>query len=195
MSELKYSDIYKSSDFTPEDLEFIKKGAKTGPFVLIGSNNKEDLVGEFPKGKVGLWAFGLVNSKLDESTKQDYYTEYTYDVGYGAVDRDMTFSQWLDAYGPKSITLHTTFEKNEDGMPWGDYSFDAESFGYVRFVKNPYGEVEFLGLPSETQKALEEYRKKMEGHKPDAEEMAEMRAAFGAGETVVNIITGQTIKL
>lgn len=193
MSELKYSPVYEPGDFTPEDLEFVKKGTRTGSYILIGSDNKEELAGDFPKGKVGLWAFGLVNAKMHSSDRQDYYTEYSYDVGYGAVDRDMTFDQWLDAYGPKVFTLHTTFEKNEDGMPWGGYSFDAESFKYVRFVTNPYGEVEFDCLPSE--KALEEYRKKMENHHPDAEQMAEMRAAFGAGETVVNIITGQTIKL
>jgi hypothetical protein len=38
-----------------------------------------------------------------------------------------------------------------------------------------------------------EYRK--QDHTPDAEQMAEMRAAFGPGTTVVNVITGQKTKL
>jgi len=38
---------------------------------------------------------------------------------------------------------------------------------------------------------LAEYRKAMEDHVPSAEELYEMRAAFGEGATVVNVITGQ----
>ena len=39
---------------------------------------------------------------------------------------------------------------------------------------------------------LEEYRKQMENYVPSAEEQYEMRAAFGAGAKVVNVITGAT---
>ena len=46
---------------------------------------------------------------------------------------------------------------------------------------------------AETAAFLEEYRKNYEG--PTEEEKAEMRAAFGEGETVVDIITGQRIAL
>lgn len=46
---------------------------------------------------------------------------------------------------------------------------------------------------AETAAFLEEYRKNYEG--PTEEERAEMRAAFGEGETVVDIITGQRISL
>jgi len=46
---------------------------------------------------------------------------------------------------------------------------------------------------AETAAFLEEYRKNYEG--PTEEEKAEMRAAFGEGETVVDIITGQRISL
>jgi len=44
-----------------------------------------------------------------------------------------------------------------------------------------------------TEAFLAEYRK--QDHTPDAEQLAEMRAAFGPGETVVNIVTGQRTKL
>ena len=40
---------------------------------------------------------------------------------------------------------------------------------------------------------LEAYRKSYRG--PDEEEKAEMRAAFGTGSTVVDIITGERIRL
>lgn len=45
----------------------------------------------------------------------------------------------------------------------------------------------------ENEKALEEYRRNQ--RKATAEELAEMRAAFGEGETVVDIITGRRYSL
>lgn len=43
----------------------------------------------------------------------------------------------------------------------------------------------------ETNAFLENYRKQMESHVPDEEELYEMRAAFGKGSRVVNVITGK----
>jgi hypothetical protein len=42
---------------------------------------------------------------------------------------------------------------------------------------------------------IEAYRKSMENHVHSEEEMFEMRAAFGEGAEVVNVITGKRIKL
>jgi hypothetical protein len=42
---------------------------------------------------------------------------------------------------------------------------------------------------------LKEYRNHMENHVYSDEELFEMRAAFGKGVTVVNVITGKRIKL
>lgn len=39
------------------------------------------------------------------------------------------------------------------------------------------------------------YREQQKDHVPDAEELHEMRAAFGPGETVVNVITGRRLRL
>ena len=47
----------------------------------------------------------------------------------------------------------------------------------------------------ENEKSFAEYREKMKNYKPSAEELYEMRCAFGAGTTVVDIITGQKIRL
>lgn len=47
----------------------------------------------------------------------------------------------------------------------------------------------------DTSKVIADYRKQMENHEPSDEEMYEMRAAFGEGEEVVNVITGQKIQL
>lgn len=41
--------------------------------------------------------------------------------------------------------------------------------------------------------SIEEYRKQMENHEYTAEELGEMRNAFGAGSTVVNVFTGDVI--
>jgi len=46
---------------------------------------------------------------------------------------------------------------------------------------------------AETAAFVAEYRANYKG--PSAEELFEMRAAFGAGETVVNVITGRKIRL
>ena len=46
---------------------------------------------------------------------------------------------------------------------------------------------------AETAAFLESYRKSYKG--PSEEEKAEMRAAFGTGSTVVNVITGERIRL
>lgn len=47
----------------------------------------------------------------------------------------------------------------------------------------------------ESLKELEEYRERMKDHVPSDEELFEMRAAFGEGETVVNVLTGQRVQL
>lgn len=47
----------------------------------------------------------------------------------------------------------------------------------------------------ETDAFLAEYRERMKNYKPSEEELFEMRAAFGPGETVVNVFTGQTYHL
>jgi hypothetical protein len=39
------------------------------------------------------------------------------------------------------------------------------------------------------------YRERMKNHKPSGEELFEMRAAFGRGTTVVNVITGRRTRL
>lgn len=47
----------------------------------------------------------------------------------------------------------------------------------------------------QTQEFLKEYRKEMENHKYTQEELGEMRNAFGAGATVVNVFIGKRIKV
>jgi hypothetical protein len=47
----------------------------------------------------------------------------------------------------------------------------------------------------EVAKSIAEYKERMKNHVPDAEELYEMRAAFGAGTVVVNAITGKRTQL
>lgn len=47
----------------------------------------------------------------------------------------------------------------------------------------------------ETAAWLKKYREAQANVQPSEEELYEMRAAFGEGETVVNVLTGRTIKL
>jgi hypothetical protein len=48
---------------------------------------------------------------------------------------------------------------------------------------------------ADTEKFFEEYRKQMENYEPSPEELFEMRAAFGEGVKVVNVLTGKTTQL
>jgi hypothetical protein len=50
-------------------------------------------------------------------------------------------------------------------------------------------------IDAHTTAFLKEYREQMKDYQPSEEELFEMRAAFGPGETVVNVVTGQRIKL
>ena len=67
----------------------------------------------------------------------------------------------------------------------------AEILSYTTF---PFS-LEETNKAREAQNAafLEDYRKSYTG--PSEEEKAEMRAAFGTGSTVVNVITGERIRL
>ena len=47
----------------------------------------------------------------------------------------------------------------------------------------------------QTEESLRAYRERMKNHKYTDEELFEMRAAFGAGTTVVDVITGRRIQL
>lgn len=47
----------------------------------------------------------------------------------------------------------------------------------------------------EYEEFIKQYKKNMVAYTPSEEDLAEMRSAFGSGETVVNVITGQRIKL
>lgn len=47
---------------------------------------------------------------------------------------------------------------------------------------------------TETDQFIAEYRLRMRNYKPSREEQFEMRAAFGPGKTVVNVITGQKFR-
>lgn len=48
---------------------------------------------------------------------------------------------------------------------------------------------------ADNDKFVAEYRKAQRNRKPSGEEMFEMRAAFGRGTTVVNVLTGRKVRL
>lgn len=47
----------------------------------------------------------------------------------------------------------------------------------------------------ESKRSIEQYKKSMRNHKYSEEELSEMRAVYGKGEVIVDIITGEKIKL
>ena len=63
----------------------------------------------------------------------------------------------------------------------------------IRVTDRANAEATHTAREDEVEAELAEYRANYRG--PSAEELAEMRAAFGPGATVVNVITGKKIKL
>ena len=67
----------------------------------------------------------------------------------------------------------------------------VEKLFYTDFEFDP--DATDIGRRAETSRFINEYRKNYTG--PSDEELAEMRAEFGRGQTVVDVITGKRIKL
>lgn len=66
-------------------------------------------------------------------------------------------------------------------LEYGGFKFSREATKAKREAQNA--------------ESIAEYRRKMANYKPSAEEMSEMRNAFGAGTTVVNVFTGQRFRV
>lgn len=69
----------------------------------------------------------------------------------------------------------------------------AEKIAYVTDKINVQATAK--ACSEEAHREITAYKAAMANHVPSAEEMYEMRAAFGEGATVVDIITGQTVQL
>lgn len=78
--------------------------------------------------------------------------------------------------------------KSNNHVPFSDmlecWNLDPETFAKCVAARE-----------ADDSKFIAEYKERMKNYVPSAEEMYEMRAAFGEGETVVNVITGEKIQL
>ena len=96
------------------------------------------------------------------------------------------------------MSQRDNIEVEEDGAAkWissGNY-LPADVVEKLTFAGADFFSAEATAAKREAQTAafLDSYRKNYKG--PSEEEKAEMRAAFGTGTTVVNVITGQRTKL
>ena len=111
----------------------------------------------------------------------------------------------------KLVNGRWVFDEDKAHEDWGRTYFDKD--GIVRWKSNdnvPPQEIlwDFVCIKAidvetrnrsmevnnrETSAFLADYREKMRGHVPSAEERFEMRAAFGGGAELVNIVTGERI--
>ena len=75
--------------------------------------------------------------------------------------------------------------KNNDRIPFGDMLSEFANAGWIsrQEVENSLAQRKV-----EDRQSIEAYRKNYRG--PSQEEMFEMRAAFGSGAKVVNVLTG-----
>ncbi len=102
-----------------------------------------------------------------------------------AIERKEKAEQIKDAYQDDEGVWRW---KSNDHVPFEDmlecWNLDQETM-----------EKCLLAREKDTSEFLAEYREQMKNYKPSAEEMFEMRAAFGEGTKVVNVITGKEIQL
>lgn len=66
-------------------------------------------------------------------------------------------------------------------LEYANYNFNREATNQARDIQ--------------VAKEIREYRESQNNYKYSNEELAEMRNAFGAGETIVNVLTGEEIVL
>lgn len=82
--------------------------------------------------------------------------------------------------------------KSNDNIPFDDMLVEFLNENLItieeRRASNTIREIETI-------KKIQEYKKQMENYEYSAEEMFEMRAAFGEGTKVVNIFTGKKVRV
>ena len=79
---------------------------------------------------------------------------------------------------------------SNDRIPFADMLQEFVSAGLISELMMLNS---LVSRTTEDKQALENYRKNYKG--PSHEELAEMHGAFGAGEMVVNVLTGNVIRL
>jgi len=81
---------------------------------------------------------------------------------------------------------------SNDRVPFDDMLFDFLTLG---LIDRQEFEMSNQCQKNEARVSIAKYREAMKNHVPTGEELFEMRAAFGEGETVINVITGKKTKL
>ena len=93
------------------------------------------------------------------------------------------------------------FEQAEvvNGVPYwkaSDRIPPTDLLQFWQYVGKPFDyDKTIIARDAEITQSLDEYRKAMENREYTAEEIVEMREAFGAGATVIDVITGKQIEL
>lgn len=108
-----------------------------------------------------------------------------YDLEYAQKQRDEFYIDETRAeFGP-----HVRWNSNNQ-VPFNDM---LECFQTLGWITQQERDNSNRARAADTAAFLAEYRKNYRG--PSAEERAEARAAFGAGTTVVNVLTGHRYKV
>ena len=107
-----------------------------------------------------------------------------YENGEWVHDEDKTRRDWDRAYVKDGVVRW----KSNDNVPFEDMLRGFETLGFEFDMQ-----ASIAARNKDTQEFLANYRRNPPTY--SAEHLAEMRAAFGPGETVVNVITGQKFKL
>ena len=92
---------------------------------------------------------------------------------------------------------HTGVAYSTDNMVWFWESNDSPCplDACLRYEIPCNSILQKLAIEKHNEKMIRDYRERMKNYSPSHEEITEMRANFGEGTKVVNVITGKTTSL
>jgi hypothetical protein len=99
------------------------------------------------------------------------------------LDEDKARASWASAKVDASGVVRW---QSNDAVPFDDALDDFLSLGF-RLDKVACQQAR----AKDTEASIENYKRQQRNRRPSAEEQLEMRAAFGPGAVVVNVLTGQ----
>ena len=126
---------------------------------------------------------GMLDREIAErkGTENNHYWERSAKAEVEAAVKEADEKATIDADGAIRWTSNGTYLMDDfcEKLAYAGYDFSREATSAAR--------------ERQTIERLSEYRK--QSHRTTAEEINEMRAAFGTGTKVVNILTGETIAI
>ena len=121
------------------------------------------------------------------------------------LELDGRFGQWRQQSAVEQIEeMEERYEKKEFTIENGAAMWECGNYlpmdCLAAVINGKYGhlvdvEAHEEALDAQNEESIQEYRERMKNHVYTEEELFEMRAAFGEGTEIVDVITGNKIRL